>query len=231
MANRNEKEASRKRILSTCVRLFLEQGFKHTPPKQILTEADVSAGTFYNLYRTNAGVLTELTEFMFQNQFTIAGQIVQGETDPVKLYAVETAIQLTLAELNENLRQIYVEAYTLPENLEIIHRMTAEMLHRIFGAYMPGYSVSDFYESDIGSAAIMRGYMARRCDCYFTLKKKLQRFLKMSLSAYSVPVEKQEAVIAQVMQMDITAVANSVMQKLFSALEMKYDFALTEDGK
>ena len=111
MANRNEKEASRKRILSTCVRLFLEQGFKHTPPKQILTEADVSAGTFYNLYRTKAGVLTELTEFMFQNQFTIAGQIAQGETDPVKLYAVETAIQLTLAELNENLRQIYVEAY------------------------------------------------------------------------------------------------------------------------
>ena len=108
MANRNEKEASRKRILSTCVRLFLEQGFKHTPPKQILTEADVSAGTFYNLYRTKAGVLTELTEFMFQNQFTIAGQIAQGETDPVKLYAVETAIQLTLAELNENLRQIYV---------------------------------------------------------------------------------------------------------------------------
>lgn len=133
MANRNEKEASRKRILSTCVRLFLEQGFKHTPPKQILTEANVSAGTFYNLYRTKAGVLTELTEFMFQNQFTIAGQIAQGETDPVKLYAVETAIQLTLAELNENLRQIYVEAYTLPENLEIIHRMTAEMLHRIFG--------------------------------------------------------------------------------------------------
>lgn len=79
MANRNEKEASRKRILSTCVRLFLEQGFKHTPPKQILTEADVSAGTFYNLYRTKAGVLTELTEFMFQNQFTIAGQIAQGE--------------------------------------------------------------------------------------------------------------------------------------------------------
>ena len=191
MANRNEKEASRKRILSTCVRLFLEQGFKHTPPKQILTEADVSAGTFYNLYRTKAGVLTELTEFMFQNQFTIAGQIVQGETDPVKLYGVETATQLTLAELNENLRQIYVEAYTLPENLEIIHRMTAEMLHRIFGAYMPGYSVSDFYESDIGSAAIMRGYMARPCDVYFTLERKLERFLQLTLRIYCVPEEKQ----------------------------------------
>ena len=214
MANRNEKEASRKRILSTCVRLFLEQGFKHTPPKQILTEADVSAGTFYNLYRTKAGVLTELTEFMFQNQFTIAGQIAQGETDPVKLYAVETAIQLTLAELNENLRQIYVEAYTLPENLEIIHRMTAEMLHRIFGAYMPGYSVSDFYES-----------------VYFTLERKLERFLQLTLRIYCVPEEKQREVMALIANLDIRAIANEVMQKLFAALEMHYEFTLGEEAK
>ena len=194
MANRNEKEASRKRILSTCVRLFLEQGFKHTPPKQILTEADVSAGTFYNLYRTKAGVLTELTEFMFQNQFTIAGQIVQ-------------------------------------ENLEIIHRMTAEMLHRIFGAYMPGYSVSDFYESDIGSAAIMRGYMARPCDVYFTLERKLERFLQLTLRIYCVPEEKQREVMALIASLDIRAIANEVMQKLFAALEMHYEFTLGEEAK
>lgn len=192
MANRNEKEASRKRILSTCVRLFLEQGFKHTPPKQILTEADVSAGTFYNLYRTKAGVLTELTE---------------------------------------NLRQIYVEAYTLPENLEIIHRMTAEMLHRIFGAYMPGYSVSDFYESDIGSAAIMRGYMARPCDVYFTLERKLERFLQLTLRIYCVPEEKQREVMTLIASLDIRAIANEVMQKLFAALEMHYEFTLGEEAK
>ena len=148
MANRNEKEASRKRILSTCVRLFLEQGFKHTPPKQILTEADVSAGTFYNLYRTKAGVLTELTEFMFQNQFTIAGQIAQGETDPVKLYAVETAIQLTLVELNENLREIYVEAYTFPKTMEYIYEKTSTVNYQLFHQYLPDHSESDFYEME-----------------------------------------------------------------------------------
>ena len=196
-----------------------------------MTEADVSAGTFYNLYRTKAGVLTELTEFMFQNQFTIAGQIAQGETDPVTLYAVETAIQLTLAELNENLRQIYVEAYTLPENLEIIHRMTAEMLHRIFGAYMPGYSVSDFYESDIGSAAIMRGYMARPCDVYFTLERNLELFLHLTLRIYCVPEEKQREVMALIANLDIRAIANEVMQKLFAALEMHYEFTLGEEAK
>ena len=34
--------------------------------------------------------------------------------------------------------------------------------------------------------------------------------------------------ISQVLQMDITSIANMVMQQLFTALEMKYDFVLTE---
>ena len=53
---------------------------------------------------------------MFGNQFDISGKMVGENTNPVLLYAVETCLQLTLAELNENLREIYVEAYTVPEN-------------------------------------------------------------------------------------------------------------------
>ena len=47
---------------------------------------------------------------MFGNQFDISGKMVGENTNPVLLYAVETCLQLTLAELNENLREIYVEA-------------------------------------------------------------------------------------------------------------------------
>ena len=191
MANRNEKEASRKRILSTCVRLFLEQGFKHTPPKQILTEADVSAGTFYNLYRTKAGVLTELTEFMFQNQFTIAGQIVQGETDPVKLYAVETAIQLHIAELTEPLRKLYVTAYTLSSTSAYLYRSTAKRLEGIFGDYLPDAEAKDFYEMEIASTGMMRSFMAVPCDVYFTVERKIARFLECALKLYNVPPERR----------------------------------------
>ena len=71
-------------------------------------------------------------------------------TNPVLLYAVETCLQLTLAELNENLREIYVEAYTVPENIELIHKKTAVQLQKIFASYLPGYSASDFYEMEIG---------------------------------------------------------------------------------
>ena len=106
---RYDRQATEQRILSTCVKLFLEQGFSSTPPKQIFEEADVSAGTFYHLYKAKSDVLKEFIGFMFSNQFGIAGKIIGKDASPVMLYAVETSIQLTLVELNENLREVYVE--------------------------------------------------------------------------------------------------------------------------
>ena len=164
---------------------------------------------------------------MFENQFDISGKMVGENTNPVLLYAVETCLQLTLAELNENLRKIYVEAYTVPENIELIHKKTAVQLQKIFAPYLPGYSASDFYEMEIGTAAFMRGYMARPCDMYFTLERKLARFLSMSLSVFKVPQEEQEAILSYIENLNIREIANKVMQQLFVTLEMKYEFTLT----
>ena len=54
------------------------------------------------------------------------------------VYAVETAIQMTLTELNENLREIYIEAYTQKEASDYIFPETAKELYQIFGPYQPG---------------------------------------------------------------------------------------------
>ena len=63
------------------------------------------------------------------------------------MYAVETSIQLALTELNENLRDIYLEAYSHTEASEYIYQHTSSELYRIFGPYLPSYTESDFYES------------------------------------------------------------------------------------
>ena len=101
---------------------------------------------------------------MFSNQFGIAGKIIGQNASPVMLYAVETSIQLTLVELNENLREIYVEVYTQPELLNLIHQHTTQELQKIFSSYLPQATGSDFYEMDIGTAGIMRAYMAHPCE-------------------------------------------------------------------
>ena len=93
---------------------------------------------------------------------------------------------------------------------------------------MPNCSLSDFYELEIGSAGIMRGYMSRPCDQYFTIEKKLERFIRMSLSAYNVPKEEQDKAVAYVLESDIISTANAVMKMLFEALSMKFDFTLSQ---
>ena len=177
----NASLPAKKRILTVCVKLFLEQGYKKTTVAEIVQKANVSNSSFQNIFRAKDGVLTELVEFMFSNQFGAAKKVAGTQLPPVYVYAVETAIQMTLTELNENLRDIYIEAYSHEEALEYIFRETAKELYQIFGPYQPQLTEQDFYALEIGSAGIMRGYMARPCDDVLTLEKKLVCFLSMSL--------------------------------------------------
>lgn len=227
---RYNRTETQKRILSTCVRLFIEQGYSNTSPKQIFKEADVSAGTFYHLYKSKGGVLNELIDFMFDNQFDIADQVIGSSAKPMMLYAVETAIQLALAEINENIRDIYVQVYTQQDTVDMIQEKTAKELYKLFGSYIPEYSQSDFYEMEIGTAAIMRGFMAHPCDMYFTLERKIARFLSINLSIFKVPESEQQEVFEYMSKLDIRDIAMRVMHELFESLAMKFDFKLSEQG-
>ena len=217
---------TKKRILTVCVKLFLEKGYKQTTLAEINEKAGVSYSQFQNIFRAKDGVLTELVEFMFSSQFGAARKIAGADLPPVYVYAVETAIQMTLTELNENLREIYIEAYTQKEASEFIFRETAKELYQIFGPYQPELTARDFYDMEIGSASIMRGYMAHPCDEELTLEKKLRMFLTMSLRAYHVPEDEIQKTVDFIGSMDIRAVSERVMHELFRALAMRFEFTL-----
>lgn len=227
---RNSSE-TKKKILTACVKLFLEEGYKNTTVSRIIEEAGVARGSYLNLFPTKDKILLELTQTMFGGQFDVARSIANRNLPPVFAYAVETAIQLTLTELNENLREIYIEAYTIPDTAEYIYLHTTAELRQIFGANFPDYSDSDFYEMEIGTAGLMRNYMSRKCDIHFPLERKLSRFLTAAMRVYLVPEEDQEKVLAFIGSIDIQAISAKVMHKLFAMLEMKYDFKLSNDGK
>lgn len=224
MPKKYNKQESKRRILSVCVKLFIEKGYHKTTLAEILSRSGTTSSTFQNIFRSKDGVLLDLTEFMFENQFSSARSIASEEFPPIFLYAAETAVQLALTELNENLRDIYVEAYSDERIAEYIFEKTSTELYRIFSAYNPTLNESDFYELEIGSSGIMRNYMARRCDKYFTLEKKLERFLNMSMGAYNVPKAEREKAIAFVKSIDIREMAKQIMKKLFDSLAMHFDF-------
>ena len=225
---RRDSSETKRKILTVCVRLFLEQGYKNTSVSQIVDEAGVARGSYLNLFPTKDRVLLDLTETMFGGQFGMARSIADTKLPPVYAYAVETAIQLTLTELNENLREIYIEAYSLPDTAEYIYLHTTAELKQIFGANFPDYSDSDFYEMEIGTAGLMRNYMARKCDIHFPLERKLSRFLTAAMRVYRVPEAELEQTVRFVERLDIRSIAERVMHTLFQTLAMHYDFSLQE---
>ena len=225
---RRDSSETRRKILTVCVRLFLEQGYKNTSVSQIVDEAGVARGSYLNLFPTKDKILLDLTETMFGGQFGMARSIADIKLPPVYAYAVETAIQLTLTELNENLREIYIEAYSLPETSEYIYLHTTAELKQIFSANFPDYSDSDFYEMEIGTAGLMRSYMARKCDIHFPLERKLSRFLTAAMRVYRVPEDELEQTVRFVERLDIRSIAERVMHTLFQTLAMHYDFSLQE---
>ena len=225
---RRDSSETKRKILTVCVRLFLEQGYKNTSVSQIVDEAGVARGSYLNLFPTKDKILLDLTETMFGGQFGMARSITDTKLPPVYAYALETAIQLTLTELNENLREIYIEAYSLPDTAEYIHLHTTAELKQIFSANFPDYSESDFYEMEIGTAGLMRSYMARKCDIHFPLERKLSRFLTAAMRVYRVPEAELEQTVRFVERLDIRSIAECVMHSLFQTLAMHYDFSLQE---
>ena len=228
MVQRRTREEVKESILAACVRLFLEQGYGKTTLAQISKEAGVSISSFQNIFVNKEGVLLELTKIMFAGQFDAARSLGGQELKPVFVYAVETAIQLTLTELNENIRGVYVAAYSSPASAEYIYKCTADELEQIFLPYNPDCTPSDFYEFEIGSSGIMRGFMARKCDRYFTLENKLTKFLTMALRAYNVPKEEIDQALEFVLSLDIWAISEDIMHRLFELLARKFHFDLAE---
>ena len=218
---------TQQKVLRGAVALFLEKGYTKTTTGEIAKAAGIGQSSFFHVFPSKEALLLELVKRMFGGQFDLAGQH-SGTGDPVFLYAVETALQLHIAELTEPLRELYVMAYSLPTTADYLYRSTAKRLQTIFGPYLPDAQPKDFYEMEIASAGIMRGFMSVPCGLYFTIEAKITRFLDCALKLYDIPAEKRAAVTAAVLQMDLHAMAAGIIRKTVQQAEAGFE-ALTAE--
>lgn len=207
------------KLLHVAIKLFLKNGYEKTTTASIAKEAGMTPSLFFAAFETKEALLLTLVKAMFGHQFESAGQFEGVSEDPVILYSIETSLQMYVTELSEPLRELYVMAYSLPTTSEYIYSSMAGRLQEIFGKYMPDAKTKDFYEMDIASAGIMRAYMAKPCDLYFTIENKLTRFLTSSLTLYSVPKEVQEQITDAVLKMDLRSYAEQMIQKMIRMAE------------
>ena len=216
-------EQTRAQVLRYAVELFLEQGYQETTLDQIAQRIDRTKGAVLRAYPDKESILYALVTHMFRVQFSTARSLLGEKADPLLVYCVETAMQLHICELGEPLRDLYTSAYTLPTTSDFIYRSTAQELRLIFGKYLPDAAESDFYELDLVSGGVMRGLMARKCDMYFTIEKKITLFLQCALKIYDVPAQERETVIPQVLAMDLAAMARSTVENTVRLAQAGFD--------
>lgn len=221
----------RQKMLYSAITLFLKQGYEKTSTTQIAKAAGMSQTSFFAAFESKEALLLELVKMMFDSQFSGAEKLVGTGQPPVLLYAVETSLQLYITELSEPLRELYVMAYSLPSTSEYIYCATAKKLQQIFGTYVPRYQERDFYEMDIATGGIMRGFMAKRCNLYFTMEQKVYRFLHCCLRLYCVPESEIEAAIKTVGTLDLQKKAEHLIGQVVAAAGKGFQEVMSSCGE
>ena len=217
---------TRRKILSVSMKLFLEKGYEGTTAKEVADMAGIISGSPFFQFGNKEGVLLDLVRQMFDGQFATADALAGKNADPLLVYALETALQLHIAEMSDTLRELYVTAYTLPRTAAYIYENMTDKIEAIFSPYLAGSEKNDFYELEIAAAGVMRGFMARHCDLYFTIERKIMRCVSCCFKLYEVPPERYMPALRQALTVDLAAVARMMVDKTVREAEAAAEAAL-----
>ena len=210
----------RGKVLHAAAKLFLEQGYTASTLKEIAKTAGVNISSMNQHFGPKENILTELVTYVLEGQFQTASKLLEGKTeDKILFYAVETTLQLHMAESSEQIRDLYKAAYSMPKTMEMIQNTITYKLEEIFHPSLPELETKDFYELEIASGGIMRSFLSVPCDLYFTMDRKVYRFLETTFKLYDVPREKILEAVNFVSGFDFKTIAAETIQSMLQFLE------------
>lgn len=224
MANIGRKEKyyqDKSKILHAAAKLFLEKGYKNTTMNELAKLAKVSYGALFRTFEDKESVLCELVEFVLEAQFEISEKLLKDNNDKILFYAFETTLQLYLAESSEYMREMYNVSYSLFNSSQKVYNTITNKLEYIFKEHLPHLETKDFYELEIASAGVMRNFMSVPCNMYFTMERKIRRFLEATFLIYRVDDKKIEEAINFVSKFNFKDISKELLDSLLDYLEKK----------
>lgn len=213
---KREKGVSRSMILHSATKLFLEKGYSNTRVRDISNDSGVTYNEIFRMYEDKDTLLSHLINLVIAHQFEFSENYLKNITDDkLYLYVFESTLQLYIAESMEHIREMYAVSYSLPNTSHKIYEYITEKIENVFKDYLPHYETKDFYELEIACAGIMRGFIINPCNMYFTMDRKVRRFIKTTLKIYEVPKDKIEETIKFVESFDMKKLAKEVIDTLY----------------
>ena len=213
---KRERGVSRSLVLHSATKLFIERGYSNTKIKDISDDCGVTYNEIYRMFNDKETLLSYLVDLVIECQFDFTNKFLENKTDDkLLIYAFESTLQLYIAESKEHIREMYSMSYSMPRTTHKIYDLITQKLEETFQEYLPAYTKKDYYELEMASAGIMRGYIVNPCTMYFTMDRKIRRFIESTFKIFNVPNEKIEYALYFINQFDMKSLANEVLESLF----------------
>ena len=225
MANiRSEAETKRlyKDVLTAATALFIKKGFERTTISDIAKMSGVPKSKILYEMKSKEDILSMLVTKFLDGVAEVSDSASKKLTDDkLLIFMASEVLQIYMAEMNEDMRNLYLSGYSMPKTSEAVLRRRTDMLYENFGDMFPNFAVKDFYELEIASIGIMRGYMTVPCDMYFTLEAKTERLITTMLRIYEVDEETIQKTQEFIKKIDFEILALKAVEDVFKELPIK----------
>lgn len=220
----SETEAIRKRIFLSAARLFIEKGYEQTSVKEISEAAGVPANTVFYEMKSKEDILCGLVAYFLDGINSAAFSCVNSFTkDKLFYYVADVCLQLYMAELSADMRSLYLAAYSLPKTGEAVLKKRTEMVKNLLSDSLPQLEMKDYYEIEVASMGIMRGYITVASDMYFTLQIKVKRCIEALLLIYRFSDERIAEALDFIGRFDFEKTAKEAVDRVFREFEIRKD--------
>ena len=215
------KELHRK-ILTAATALFVQKGYEKTSLTDIAKLSGVSKRIIIYEMNSKEEILVHLVA-KFLDGITEASDAVSKKLtdDKLLIFMANEVLQIYMAEMNEDMRNLYLAAYSMPKTSEAVLRRRSDILFDKFGYLFPSFALKDYYELEIATMGIMRAYMSVPCDMYFTLEAKTDRLLSTMLKIYDVEKQTLDEVKEFIKKIDFESVSKNTVDAVFEEFSIK----------
>lgn len=225
MANiRSEAETKElhRKILTAATALFIQNGFERTKITDIAKLSGVPKSKILYVMNSKEEILGFLVT-KFLDGVTSASDAVSKKLtdDKVLILIANEVLQIYMAEMNEDMRNLYLSGYSMPKTSEEVLKRRTDMMYDSFSETFKNFTWNDFYETEIASMGIMRAYMTVPCDEAFTIEAKEKRLVSMLLRIYKAEDETVNKALEFIGKIDFEAVAKHAVESVFNELEIK----------
>lgn len=176
----------------------MENGFKATTTRQIISEANIRNGTLYHYFKNKDDILKYILVDAFDEITKRAEQLLCEEKNLVMHFSLRIALTLKIVDKDPRIADLYTEAYRSWLIMERLLPILIEQSEKSFQEYSPQLTKEEHYIRSLAILGSMYGFIAEgHYNKHINFEKKVSVLLDMVLSSFSVEKKERESFIAR----------------------------------